>query len=144
MHFRALSAPILTLALLIVACSNHPQKTNLRTMPYDDNSAEVDDLLGDLQSPAIPSQRSKTDIYASQIRNAIVAEMYEANVYQGKSCSIRIDLQPDGSVNKATAKEGDARLCKAAISAITRAKIPAAPDDESYQRFKNADLDFRL
>ncbi|MGT4452305.1 cell envelope integrity TolA C-terminal domain-containing protein [Klebsiella pneumoniae] len=53
-------------------------------------------------------------------------------------------LQPDGSVNSATAKEGDAKLCKAAISAITRAKIPAAPDNETYQRVKNAALDFRL
>jgi colicin import membrane protein len=40
-------------------------------------------------------------------------------------------------VNSATAKEGDAKLCKAAISAITRAKIPAAPDNETYQRVKN-------
>ncbi|MGE1945765.1 cell envelope integrity TolA C-terminal domain-containing protein [Klebsiella pneumoniae] len=60
-----------------------------------------------------------------------------------KTCSIRIYLQPDGSVNSATAKEGDAKLCKAAISAITRAKIPAAPDNETYQRVKNAALDFR-
>ncbi|HIF5496489.1 MULTISPECIES: cell envelope integrity TolA C-terminal domain-containing protein [Klebsiella] len=36
------------------------------------------------------------------------------------------------------------KLCKAAISAITRAKIPAAPDDETYQRVKHSALDFRL
>ncbi|WP_341540536.1 cell envelope integrity TolA C-terminal domain-containing protein [Klebsiella quasipneumoniae] len=35
-------------------------------------------------------------------------------------------------------------ISKAAISAITRAKIPAAPDNETYQRVKNAALDFRL
>nr|WP_275892396.1 cell envelope integrity TolA C-terminal domain-containing protein [Klebsiella variicola] len=57
---------------------------------------------------------------------------------------MRISLQPDGSVNSATAKEGDAKFCKAAISAMTRAKIPAAPDDETYQRVKNTALDFRL
>jgi colicin import membrane protein len=47
-------------------------------------------------------------------------------------------------VNDATAKEGDERLCKAAISAITRAKIPAAPDEKTYQMLKNATIDFRL
>ncbi|MFO5979714.1 cell envelope integrity TolA C-terminal domain-containing protein, partial [Klebsiella pneumoniae] len=57
-----------------------------------------------------------------------------------KSCSIRNYLQPDGPVNSATAKEGDAKLCKAAITAITRAKKHAAPDNETYQRVKTAKL----
>ncbi|WP_167686290.1 cell envelope integrity protein TolA [Klebsiella electrica] len=109
-----------------------------------DKSAEVDDLLGNPGSPTFPPDHSKIVVYAAQIRNAIVAEMYEPDAYKGKTCSIRIYLQPDGSVNSATAKEGDAKLCKAAISAITRAKIPAAPDNETYQRVKNAALDFRL
>ncbi|HHT0471743.1 cell envelope integrity protein TolA [Klebsiella variicola] len=87
---------------------------------------------------------SPADFCNSAIRNAIVAEMYEPDAYKGKTCSIRISLQPDGSVNSATAKEGDAKFCKAAISAMTRAKIPAAPDDETYQRVKNTALDFRL
>ncbi|MCS5782104.1 hypothetical protein LNP24_28250 [Klebsiella pneumoniae subsp. pneumoniae] len=60
--------------------------------------------------------------------------MYEPDAYKGKTCSIRIYLQPDGSVNSATAKEGDAKLCKAAISAITRAKIPAAPEITKHIR----------
>jgi colicin import membrane protein len=119
-------------------------KTNVRVMPGNDKSAEVDDLLGNLGSPTFPPEHSKIVVYAAQIRNAIVAEMYEPDAYKGKTCSIRIYLQPDGSVNSATAKEGDAKLCKAAISAITRAKIPAAPDNETYQRVKNAALDFRL
>ena len=151
MNLRAFSAPILTLVLLITACSNHTQKTNVRVMPGNDKSAEVDDLLGNLGSPTFPPEHSKIVVYAAQIRNAIVAEMYEPDAYKGKTCSIRIYLQPDGSVNSATAKEGDAKLCKAAISAITltftgitRAKIPAAPDNETYQRVKNAALDFRL
>lgn len=48
MNLRAFSAPILTLVLLITACSNHTQKTNVRVMPGNDKSAEVDDLLGNL------------------------------------------------------------------------------------------------
>ncbi|MND10665.1 cell envelope integrity inner membrane protein TolA [compost metagenome] len=144
MYLRSFSAPILTLVLLITACSNHTQKTNVRVMPGNDRSAEVDDLLSNLGSPTVPPEYSKIAVYAAQIRNAIVDKMHEPDAYKGKTCSIRISLQPDGSVNSATVKEGDAKLCKAAISAITRAKIPAAPDDKTYQRVKNAALDFRL
>ncbi|HCI6021425.1 TPA: hypothetical protein NPQ76_004188 [Klebsiella quasipneumoniae subsp. quasipneumoniae] len=42
-------------------------------------------------------------VYTAQIRNAIVAEIYEPDAYKGKTCSVRIFLQPDGSVNSATA-----------------------------------------
>lgn len=85
-------------------------KTNVRVMPGNDKSAEVDDLLGNLGSPTFPPEHSKIVVYAAQIRNAIVAEMYEPDAYKGKTCSIRIYLQPDGSVNSATAKEGDAKI----------------------------------
>lgn len=50
MNLRAFSAPILTLVLLITACSNHTQKTNVRVMPGNDKSAEVDDLLGKVRT----------------------------------------------------------------------------------------------
>lgn len=84
MNLRAFSAPILTLVLLITACSNHTQKTNVRVMPDSDKSAEVDDLLGGLRSPTVPPEHSKILGYATQIRNAIVAEMYEPDAHKGK------------------------------------------------------------
>ncbi|TDQ20726.1 hypothetical protein EDF75_4536 [Raoultella sp. BIGb0149] len=87
MYLRAFSASILTLVLLITACSNHTQKTKVRVMPGNDKSAEVDDLLGDLRSPTVPPEHSKIVVYAAQIRNAIVTEMYEPDAYKGKICS---------------------------------------------------------
>ncbi|MCQ4179384.1 protein TolA, partial [Klebsiella pneumoniae] len=45
--------------------------------------------------------------------------------------------------NSAIAEGGDPKLCKAAISAVTHAKIPPAPDENTWQIFKNAPLDFR-
>ncbi|MEL2282542.1 cell envelope integrity TolA C-terminal domain-containing protein [Klebsiella pneumoniae] len=53
-------------------------------------------------------------------------------------------LRHNASVNRATEKGGDKKLCKTPFSALTRAKTPAAPDNETYQRVKNAALDFRL
>ncbi|MGK1994917.1 cell envelope integrity protein TolA, partial [Klebsiella pneumoniae] len=73
MYLRAFSAPILTLVLLITACSNHTQKANVRVLPGNDKSAEVDDLLSNIGYPRVPPEHSKIVVYAAQIRNAIVA-----------------------------------------------------------------------
>jgi colicin import membrane protein len=83
-EFKSVLSPHITLVLLITACSNHTQKTNVRVMPGNDKSAEVDDLLGNLGSPTFPPEHSKIVVYAAQIRNAIVAEMYEPDAYKGK------------------------------------------------------------
>ncbi|WP_139541455.1 cell envelope integrity TolA C-terminal domain-containing protein [Klebsiella spallanzanii] len=65
------------------------------------------------------------------------------DIYTGKTCSVRLLLSPDGLVLMATATGGDAELCKAVMSAITRVKLPPPPDMETYQRFRNPVLDFR-
>ncbi|MFY4105382.1 TonB family protein [Klebsiella pneumoniae] len=41
-------------------------------------------------------------------------------------------------MNSAIAEGGDPKPCKAAISAVTHAKIPPAPDENTWQIFKNA------
>ncbi|EJG2384219.1 TPA: cell envelope integrity protein TolA [Klebsiella michiganensis] len=145
MHIRPLPALLLVLPLLMTACNgSHTLKMDARATPANTKPAEVDDLLGDLQSTTVIPEQSRISTYARQVQKAIAAQMNEPNAYAGKNCVINISLQPDGSVNDATAKEGDERLCKAAISAITRAKIPAAPDEKTYQMLKNATIDFRL
>jgi colicin import membrane protein len=90
-----------------------------------------------------PDQLLKISSYAAAIKNAVETHMYEPQIYAGKMCTVRISMQRDGTLNSATAEEGDPKLCKAAISAITHAKIPPAPDDKTWQIFKNAPLDFK-
>ncbi|STT51559.1 TolA protein [Klebsiella pneumoniae] len=85
---------------------------------------------------------SKISSYAAAIKTAVEMQMFEPEAYAGKMCTVRISIQRDGTLNSAIAEGGDPKLCKAAISAVT-AKIPPAPDENTWQIFKNAPLDFR-
>ncbi|EKS6607578.1 cell envelope integrity protein TolA [Enterobacter hormaechei] len=87
---------------------------------------------------------SKTQNYGEQIQQAITEQLFEADHYQGKQCTVRISLLRDGMVMNATAEKGDPELCQAALSAVTRAKIPPAPDEKTWQTFKNVPLNFAL
>ncbi|MGR0260020.1 cell envelope integrity protein TolA [Klebsiella pneumoniae] len=86
---------------------------------------------------------SKISSYAAAIKTAVEMRMFEPEAYAGKMCTVRISIQRDGTLNSAIAEGGDPKLCKAAISAVTHAKIPPAPDENTWQIFKNAPLDFR-
>ncbi|MBL2103708.1 cell envelope integrity protein TolA, partial [Klebsiella pneumoniae] len=86
---------------------------------------------------------SKISSYAAAIKTAVEMQMFEPEAYAGKMCTVRISIQRDGTLNSAIAEGGDPKLCKAAISAVTHAKIPPAPDENTWQIFKNAPLDFR-
>ncbi|MGJ4166793.1 cell envelope integrity protein TolA, partial [Klebsiella pneumoniae] len=86
---------------------------------------------------------SPPTICNSAIKTAVEMQMFEPEAYAGKMCTVRISIQRDGTLNSAIAEGGDPKLCKAAISAVTHAKIPPAPDENTWQIFKNAPLDFR-
>ncbi|MFX4310920.1 hypothetical protein F8O53_03030 [Enterobacter sp. 63] len=40
----------------------------------------------------------------------------------------------------AAIEKGDPQFCQAILSAMSRAKIPPAPDKETWQKFRNAPL----
>lgn len=129
--------------LLLIACINHPAKTDSKAIPDNAKSANVDDLLGDFQSRPKTTQQAKNSVYAAQIQSVIVKKIPSAEAYKGKVCTIRISLQRNGMVNNATAEAGDEKFCRTLISAITQMQLPAAPDEETYQLFKNAHFDFK-
>ena len=53
-------------------------------------------------------------------------------------------LQRDGTVDNPQVESGDPVLCAEIMSALKEAKIPPAPDEQTYLVFKNATLDFTL
>ncbi|HHG8773190.1 TPA: cell envelope integrity protein TolA, partial [Raoultella planticola] len=118
--------------------SNSPENSASGTQ-----SAEVDDLLGPLNSASEVSGQAKISAYASRIQAAITKKLDQPERYKGKECTIHLLLQRNGRVMAATVNNGDAELCKAAISATARAQIPAAPDEETYHTFSNILIDFR-
>lgn len=87
---------------------------------------------------------TKAHSYAEQINQAVTEQFSDIKSYRGKKCTIWITILRDGMVMNATAEKGDLGLCQAALSAVTRAKIPPAPDDGTWQIFKKAPLDFVL
>ncbi|WP_339057908.1 cell envelope integrity protein TolA [Candidatus Regiella endosymbiont of Tuberolachnus salignus] len=124
-------------------------------------AVEVDNLLDDLASSKnTPNQGEKVatnesgvkksgasgaDIngYLGQITAAIQSRFYDADLYKGRTCDLRIKLAPEGGLISVVAEGGDSALCQAAIAAAKQAKIPKPPSDDVYQVFKNASLVFK-
>ncbi|HCN97965.1 MAG TPA: cell envelope integrity protein TolA [Leclercia sp.] len=84
----------------------------------------------------------KNVTYLVQIRQAVTEQFAGSQSYRGKSCTVRISIQPDGMLLSAAIEKGDPEFCQAVLSAVSRAKIPPAPDKETWQTFRNASLDF--
>lgn len=112
-----------------------------RSLPVEQNKTEVDDLLAGLNHQSSGSGISE---YAASVAHAIQYQLFDATKWAGKACSIRIHLQPDGLLTGAEVEDGDPDFCQAALDATRKAKIPPAPDDKTYQVFKNAVLNFKL
>ena len=90
MHIRPLPALLLVLPLLMTACNgSHTLKMDARATPANTKPAEVDDLLGDLQSTTVIPEQSRISTYARQVQKAIAAQMNEPNAYAGKNCVIK-------------------------------------------------------
>lgn len=119
------------------------------------NSAEIDNLLGDLTSTG-PSREggaasagqgggkrsgaSNADVenYASKIKAAIQSKFYDSDTYRGRTCELKLQIAPDGLLVSITPKNNasnDPALCSAAIRAANLATLPRPPADV-YEAFK--------
>lgn len=87
---------------------------------------------------------SDTEIksYLNQIIHAIQSKFYDASLYKGKTCHLRIKLAPDGKLISVREESGDTDLCQAAVAAAKQAHIPKPPNKDVYEVFKNASLVF--
>lgn len=127
------------------------------------NSAEIDNLLGDLTSTG-PSREggaasagqgggkrsgaSNADVenYASKIKAAIQSKFYDSDTYRGRTCELKLQIAPDGLLVSITPKNNasnDPALCSAAIRAANLATLPRPPADV-YEAFKNKEVQLYL
>ncbi len=125
-------------------------------------ASEVDDLLGGLASNAPGTEsggasaagqgggkksgtNSDGDMngYIAQVRLAIQAKFYNADMYRGKTCTLEINITDKGTLISVNAVGGDDGLCQAALAAAKQARIPAPPSKSVWQQFKNTKLDFK-
>ena len=81
--------------------------------------------------------------YIAQVRLAIQAKFYNADLYRGKTCTLEINITDKGTLISVNAVGGDDGLCQAALAAAKQARIPAPPSKSVWQQFKNTKLDFK-
>ena len=81
--------------------------------------------------------------YIAQVRLAIQAKFYNADMYRGKTCTLEINITDKGTLISVNAVGGDDGLCQAALAAAKQARIPAPPSKSVWQQFKNTKLDFK-
>ena len=86
------------------------------------------------------AEQEQNQDYAAQIHQAVIEQFSDRSSYKGKKCTVRISIAPDGLLLSAEIEKGDPEFCQDVLSAITRAKIPPAPDKETWLKFKNAPL----
>ena len=81
--------------------------------------------------------------YAGKIKESIESKMENTEKYKGKKCTIRIKMNENGNIMYIKEEGGDKELCKSAITAVRKARLPPPPSKEVYEVFKNAPLDFK-
>jgi colicin import membrane protein len=81
--------------------------------------------------------------YGDQVKAAIQQKFYEDPAFSGKTCTLRMNLAPDGLLISVSSEGGDPALCQAAIAAAKSAKIPRPPSQAVYEAFKDASLVFK-
>ena len=123
--------------LFLTACTASPH-TSVEKSAKAETTQPVDDLLGDLKAGSSDNVAS----YAPKIKHAVEEKMYKPESYKEQKCTIRLLLGRDGLVMGATAESGDSELCNAVMMAVKQANIPPAPDEKTWQEFRNTSLDF--
>ncbi|MGK9174997.1 cell envelope integrity protein TolA [Yokenella regensburgei] len=102
---------------------------------------EADDIITGMSAQDSNAELIK---YLSQIHRAVTQQMVDVDDREGKTCSLHIKLNPDGSLKDVQAISGDPGLCPVLISAMKHAQLPAPPSTEVYEQIKVATLDFKL
>ncbi|MGL4725038.1 MAG: cell envelope integrity protein TolA [Scandinavium sp.] len=125
--------------LLLAGCQGQSQQPLTKT-----EDAQVDELLGGLNTNSSERDEATVSGYATQIRHAIQEQLPNPGRWEGKSCLVQIRLAPDGQLMSAEVEKGDPGLCQAVLDALRKAKMPQPPNEKIYQVLKTAVLDFKL
>ncbi|BEN73208.1 hypothetical protein SMKC081_13530 [Serratia marcescens] len=126
------------LALALTGCgkSTVPSQT-------DPVNKEVDDLFANLGDPKTPAPGKEKLHYMTQVQAEIQRHLKDAATYSGQRCTLRITLAPDGLPIGVRTEGGDPALCRAAMKAVTDARLPKPPTPEIHNAFQIITLEFR-
>ena len=85
------------------------------------------------------------DQYAGVIKKEIQRRFLKDPSFAGKVCRIKIQLSRDGTILGYQKISGPDDICTAALSAVARTKkVPVAPSDAIYEKYKSPIIDFDI
>lgn len=116
-----------------------------RVQAEKEKEQAVDDILGDLTSTSpAPQGTSKSEIakFQSAVQSAISSKFRNPGIYNGKSCSLTINIAPDGMLIDVK-PENTSSLCREAELAVKQAKLPKPSSDALYKKVKSLVIDFK-
>ncbi|OOS00975.1 cell envelope integrity protein TolA [Canicola haemoglobinophilus] len=85
------------------------------------------------------------DQYAAQIKKEIQRRFLKEPGFANKVCVVEVELARDGTITSFRKLSGPDDICTAGLSAVSRTKkVPAAPSDDIYRKYKKFPLEFKL
>lgn len=85
------------------------------------------------------------DQYAAQIKKEIQRRFLKEPGFANKVCVVEVELARDGNITSFRKLSGPDDICTAGLSAVSRTKkVPAAPTDDIYRKYKKFPLEFKL
>ncbi|MGC7590552.1 cell envelope integrity protein TolA [Bisgaard Taxon 46] len=85
------------------------------------------------------------DQYAGVIKREIQRRFLKEPSFANKVCVVEVEFLRDGTIANYQRVSGPDDICNAAMSAVARTKkVPAAPTDEIYQKYKKSPIEFKL
>ncbi|AKD37872.1 cell envelope integrity inner membrane protein TolA [Pasteurella multocida subsp. multocida OH4807] len=85
------------------------------------------------------------DQYAGVIKKEIQRRFLKEPSFANKVCVVEVEFLRDGTIANYRRVSGPDDICHAALSAVARTKkVPPAPTDEIYNKYKKVPVDFKL
>lgn len=85
------------------------------------------------------------DQYAGVIKKEIQRRFLKEPSFANKVCVVEVEFLRDGTITNYTRISGPDDICGAALSAVARTKkVPAAPTDDIYEKYKKSPIEFKL
>ncbi|WP_323997846.1 cell envelope integrity protein TolA [Pasteurella multocida] len=85
------------------------------------------------------------DQYAGVIKREIQRRFLKELSFANKVCVVEVEFLRDGTIANYRRVSGPDDICQAAVSAVARTKkVPPAPTDDIYQRYKKSPIEFKL
>ncbi|WP_334650239.1 cell envelope integrity protein TolA [Klebsiella pneumoniae] len=83
--------------------------------------------------------------YANQVRADVQENIYDADQWQGKQCTVKITIGSDGVLTSGSSEAGDTEFCGEVLATLSKMqRLPRPPSQGVYEAMKTMHLVFKL